>query len=199
MIQALISVLFVSLFFFLALLAFLYKSGLYRFFTDIPDEIVKLVGFFFMVWVTLTAVTYTDYLVMGVLFEAGFSLPFWFCQLWWLSTGILFGAIAILVGSTYMAFREKSERHLATAIILGLTVFWQEISGNLDMMWFLMDAIIHGKPWINWDTIWVWNPFYWHFHINWTTRHEVAACILMNGLLIGLWFLYAKFKFNKKV
>jgi len=156
--------------------------------------------FFLAVLFPLVVETFQDYIVMGYFVELGHGgYPFWLCQYWWGSTALQFLSISILVGITYMLYRVESKRHKITAGIISLTVFWQYIAGNLDLLWFIIDAIRHGRPWINWGTVWVWSPFYWGFGIEWTTKHQMFTTFIMNFILVLIWIFYIFYlKYNKK-
>jgi len=142
----------------------------------------------FLMCFVLVVITAADYLVTA--FGWAFVTMEWL-KMWWLITGLLFGAISCLVSVTYIIFREQTKKHKLTAFLLGLTLFWQEISGNLDLTWFIIDAIRRGgKPWISWDTVWTWSPFYWWAGIEWTAKEQMTATAIMNGILVVIWVLY---------
>jgi len=165
---------------------------------------VKLAFFIFLIGLTLVSITYGDYLITGLSWfpEYGFGglIPFSWLKLWWLITAILFFIVACLATTAYLLYREETKRHKLTAFMIWLTVMWQNLSGNLDFVWFIMDAIKRGgSPWISWDTIWTWSMFYWKFGIEWTTKHQMFATAVMNIILVLIWIYYGFYlKHNKK-
>jgi len=152
---------------------------------------LKIALFIFFVAATLVTVTYADYLVTGESWHSGFGhlIPFNWLKQWWLTTSILFFLISCLVATAYMQFREETKRHKLTAFILAFTVFWQNISGNLDLCWFIIDWL-KGRLWLTWDTVWTWSPLYWHFDMNWTTKNQMAVTFIMNLYLMMAWAVY---------
>lgn len=161
---------------------------------------IKIGVFIFCVAFTLITITGLDYMVTGtpMFFVYPLGMPFEWLKLWWLLTGILFGAIACLASVSYLLLREETKRHKVTALLLGFTIFMQELSGNLDAVWFIIDAIQYGgKPWISWDTIWTWSPFYWGLNVNWTAKHQLIGTVVMNGILFLAWSIYGLYINNK--
>jgi len=150
---------------------------------------LKIAVFIFLVCSVLVVITYMDYLVTGDLTYIGLPIPWDWLKQWWLCTALLFLAISCLVSAAYMLFREETKRHKVTAFILGLTVMWMNLSGLLDLTWFIIDWL-KGRLWLTWDTVWVWSPFHWSAGIKWTTTHQMSATAIMVLILGVIWVLY---------
>ena len=154
----------------------------------------KLFVFALCIIFSLLTITSMDYMTTGspMFNEYPCGMSFNWLQKWWTLTFILFVSFGCIVACSYMMFREETVRHKLTAFLLALTIVWQGLSGNLDLLWFGIDKLVNGELWLQWDTVWVWSPFYWLFNIDWTVKHELIASFFMNLTLFGIWILYFK-------
>ena len=137
--------------------------------------------------------TMLDFIGNRVMFEHGLVFSWaWFIP-WAIGLHITVGGTSVSNAIIYWWARGQTKRSRYTAFMIGLTSYWQLISGNEDLIWF---AVFDGGiPPLN--KIWWWMPqdfiVQW---INpawrWTTLHELIWIIVFNVILIGLWILWKK-------
>jgi hypothetical protein len=134
-------------------------------------------------------IAWLDYMMNDIGYFYGLQFSWVWAFQWWLGLTIVMLSVSVLVSLSYLLLREESKRNYYTAFMLGLTMWWQQLSGNMDLIFFLFDKI-RGTWWIKWDTIWWWSPFNWLFGFPWTSKQQVAMTALLDLVLIGLWVVW---------
>lgn len=119
----------------------------------------------------------------GLVFSMDWAIRYWIDEM------LVVLGLGLMGGLGYWIFRAETKKHRLTAVMLGLTVFWQWMGGFFDWIWFLLDWI-GGYPLPALDKLWYWNPFYWFLGIHWTTLHHIVFTIIMESILFILWYLW---------
>jgi len=137
--------------------------------------------------------TMLDYVGNHTMYKYGLQFSYdWFIP-WALGLHITVGGSSIATALIYWIARGASKRSRLTAFLIGLTSYWQLISGNEDFIWF---AVFDGGiPPLS--QVWWWMPQHWLVQWinpawNWTTFHELVWIVVFNAILIGLWIYWKK-------
>lgn len=136
--------------------------------------------------------TMLDFIGNHEMFKHGLKFSWdWFIP-WAIGLHITVGGTSIANSILYWFARGGTKRSRITAFLIGLTSYWQLISGNEDLIWF---AVFNGGiPPLN--KVWWWMPqdfvMQWLNLGRWTTLHELCWIVVFNLILIGLWILWYK-------
>ncbi len=137
--------------------------------------------------------TMLDFVGNKIMYEHGLIFSYaWFIP-WAIGLHVTVGGSSISNAIIYWWARGKTLRSRYTAFMIGLTGYWQLISGNEDFIWFLV--FDGGIPPLN--QVWWWMPQNWIVQwLNpswyWTTFHELCWIVVFNAILVGLWILWKK-------
>ena len=130
-----------------------------------------------------------DYMANCIFYEHGLQFSWQWAFQWWTILTVTMAIISLLVATSYLLMREPTKRHYYTAFMIGFSIWWQQVSGNMDLIFFLFDKI-RGTYWIDWDTVWWWSPFNWLFGFEWTSKNQVAMTAIFDVFWLGLWVLW---------
>jgi len=143
--------------------------------------------------------TMLDYIGNSTMYKYGLVFSYeWFIP-WAFGLHITVGASSVSNGIIYWFIRAKNKRNRLTAFLIGLTSYWQLISGNEDLIWFVV--FDRGLPPLS--KVWWWMPQHWVVnYINpnwqWTTLHELIWIVTFNIILLLMWCIWY-YKRNRKV
>lgn len=143
--------------------------------------------------------TMMDFIANKIMFNHGLE----FSWDWFIPWGIALN-LTVIGSSTsnaliYWAGRKLTLRRRVTAILIWMTGYWQIVSANEDMIWFIV--FDGGFPPL--DQVWWWMPQHWVVQwLNpaweWTTLCMALWCIVMNLILVGLWVYWFVYYYRDK-
>ena len=117
------------------------------------------------------------------LFE--WAIPYWIDEL------LAVASIGIASAAGYWLLADESVKSKLTMFLLGYTIFHQWLSGAFDWLWFIVHRI-YGYAFPALDAVWWWNPYYWFFGIEWTTLHHILYTIIMEAILLIIWYMWKR-------
>jgi len=137
--------------------------------------------------------TMLDYIGNHIMYKHGLEFSWDWYLPWGIGLHLSVLGSAVSTAIIYWVARGNTLRNRITAFMIGLTGYWQLISGNEDFIWFAvfdggippLDKILWWMP-QDWLLQWL-NPSW-----RWTTFHELIWIAIFNVILIGLWILWKK-------
>lgn len=159
----------------------------------IKEKIAKywqLLIWFSVIIFSLFPITHIGWLVHYLLQEEyGLKFSWIWAKQYWIDEMLVVAFYGVTSSIGYWLFREKEKRQRITAFLLGLTAFWQWLSGFFDFLWFFVHRL-YGFSFPSLDTVWWWSPFSWLLNLKWTTRHQIIYCLIMETILFTIWLIW---------
>jgi len=143
--------------------------------------------------------TMMDFIANKIMFEHGLEFSWdWFLP-WGIALNLTVLGSSVSNSLIYWSGRKLTKRRRITAFLIGLTSYWQIVSANEDMLWFIV--FDGGLPPLS--QVWWWMPQHWvvqwiNSNWSWTTAHMIVWCVSLNLILIGAWlYWWLKLKRNR--
>lgn len=126
-------------------------------------------------------------------------LSVWKIQ-YWIAEMLVASFYSITLALGYWLTTKYWMRERWTALLLGITAFYQWGCGLFDWLWFLIHALMgHTAEIPSLTTVWWWNPYHWYLGIEWTTTHHIIYTIILEAIFICLWIRWHYWTNSDKV
>lgn len=151
-----------------------------------------MILWFLIMVILLLPITHIGWLV-HYKFRIDYGLPFLFewAIPYWIDELLAVSSIGVASAVGYWLLADETMKSKLTMFLLGYTIFHQWLSGAFDWLWFIVHRLYgHSFPPLN--QVWWWNPYYWLFGIEWTTLHHILYTIIMEVILLIIWYLWKR-------